>query len=137
VTHRQEVGARIAQARREKGVRERRDILRADLATAVGVDPSTITAWEKGQKSPREEVLAKLADYLGVTPSFLRYGIKPDTITVAGLEIDRASLVRFSDAELAEAVRKIAEEEAQAAAEKAVPAPARKAANGKKRRPPR
>jgi transcriptional regulator with XRE-family HTH domain len=76
VTHRQEVGARIAQARREKGVRERRDVLRADLAEAVGVDPSTITAWEKGLKSPREEVLIALATYLGVTPAFLRYGVQ-------------------------------------------------------------
>lgn len=77
VTHRQEVGARIAQARREMGVRERRDVLRGELAEAVGVDPSTITAWEQGKKSPREEVLAKLAAFLGVTPAYLRYGVRP------------------------------------------------------------
>jgi transcriptional regulator with XRE-family HTH domain len=90
VTHRQEVGNRIAQARREKGVRERRDVLRADLAEAVGVDPSTITAWEKGLKSPREEVLAKLAAYLGVTPEFLRYGIRAPRVELTDEEIAAA-----------------------------------------------
>lgn len=75
VTHSQEVGQRIAQARRELGVRDQRDVLRGEVAEAVGVDPSTITAWEQGRKTPREEALRRLAAFLGVTPAFLRYGI--------------------------------------------------------------
>jgi transcriptional regulator with XRE-family HTH domain len=75
MTRAQEVGQRIAQARRELAARERRDVQRTDLATAAGVDPSTITAWEQGKKSPREDALARLAAYLGVTPAFLRYGV--------------------------------------------------------------
>lgn len=107
------LGGRIAQARREKGVRDHRDVTQADVGKAVGVSGAAVSQWESGDRVPREDVLAKLADYLDVTPSYLRYGIKPETINVGGLEIDRASLVRFSDAELAEARRKIAEEEAR------------------------
>lgn len=70
------LGERIAQARREKAARERRDITRADVAKAVGVVPSAVTFWETDQKQPREDALAKLAAYLGVTPAFLRYGVR-------------------------------------------------------------
>lgn len=69
------LGERIAQARREKGVREHRDITRVDVAEAVGVVPSAVTFWETDEKSPREDTLAKVADYLGVTPAYLRYGV--------------------------------------------------------------
>lgn len=134
VTHRQEVGARIAQARREKGVRERRDILRADLADAVGVDPSTITAWEKGLKSPREEVLVKLAHYLGETPEFLRYGVRAPRVQLTSEEI-----AAFQAQSAADRTRRglppIGPEDV---IEQADEPPARKAAGGRKRpKPPR
>ncbi len=69
------MGDRIAQTRREKGVRERRDITKGEVAEATGVDPSTVSLWEGGKKSPREDTLAKLAKFLGVSPAYLRYGV--------------------------------------------------------------
>jgi transcriptional regulator with XRE-family HTH domain len=73
------LGGRIAQARREKGVRDRRDVTQLDLAQAVGVANASLSRWEADLASPREEALAKLAAYLGVTPAFLRYGVtEPD-----------------------------------------------------------
>lgn len=79
------LGDRIAQARREMGVRLRRDVTRGELAASVGVDPSTVSLWESDKKSPREEALAKLAAYLGVTPAYLRYGIPTDALSPEAL----------------------------------------------------
>ena len=113
VTHSQEVGHRIAQARRELAVRLKRDVLRGEVAEAVGVDPSTITAWESGRKSPRDAALTKLAAYLGVTPAWLRYGIREasaDVVIVGGLPMEQ--------------VERISEEEQRA----------RQAGNGPRRR---
>lgn len=69
------LGERAAQARREKGVRERRDITQAMVAKAVGVSGATISDMESGKKVPGEAILAKVASFLGVTPAFLRYGV--------------------------------------------------------------
>jgi transcriptional regulator with XRE-family HTH domain len=65
---------RLAQARREMGVREWRDVRRAEIAEAVGVDPSMVTLYERGSV-PSEAVLAKLARFFGTTPAYLRYGV--------------------------------------------------------------
>lgn len=70
------MGARIAQARRELAVRQHKDISKAMLAAAAGVDPSAITLYEGDKSNVGEEVLGRLADYLGVTPAWLRYGVK-------------------------------------------------------------
>jgi transcriptional regulator with XRE-family HTH domain len=79
----QSVGDRIAQARRELGVRLHRDVLQSDVAEAIGVSGASVSQWEAGIKSPREDTLAKLAAYLGVTPAYLRYGIPSDVRPVA------------------------------------------------------
>jgi transcriptional regulator with XRE-family HTH domain len=70
------LGERLAQARREKGVREWRDLARTEIAEACGVDPSMISLYELGKNVPREDALTKLADFLGVTPAYLRYGVE-------------------------------------------------------------
>jgi transcriptional regulator with XRE-family HTH domain len=77
VTIPQSLGARIGQARREKGVREGRDVLQSDVAEALGVGAATVSRWEAGQAIPREDALVRLATYLGVTPAYLRYGTEP------------------------------------------------------------
>lgn len=69
------LGERIAQARRELGVRTRTDVNPSDVAEALGVSPATVYRWESNEKSPRDDTLAKLAKYLGVTPAYLRYGV--------------------------------------------------------------
>lgn len=68
------VGDRIAQARREKGVRDRRDVKPVDLARALDVSGATVSDWEAGKIKPRDDAMLKLADYLGVDPGWLRYG---------------------------------------------------------------
>lgn len=68
------LGARIAQARRELGVREHRDVTQLDLARAVGATSASISEWEADKKVPREASLVRLAKALGVTPAYLRYG---------------------------------------------------------------
>lgn len=74
VPKRQTLGGRIAQARRELGVREHRDVSQLDLAAAVGVSPATLSRWESDLSAPRDEAFVTLAKVLGVDPGYLRYG---------------------------------------------------------------
>ena len=76
MTKPESVGDRIAQARREKAARERRDIRPVDLARALGVSGATVSDWEAGNVTPRDDAMIKLADFLGVTPGYLRYGVR-------------------------------------------------------------
>jgi transcriptional regulator with XRE-family HTH domain len=97
----QTLGARIAQARRELGVRTHRDVSPSDVAEALGVSPATVYRWESDEKSPREDALAKLSTYLGVTPAYLRYGVQPGAIPeilrgarkLTEEELDRADVI--------------------------------------------
>lgn len=87
------LGQRLAQARRVKSVRDRRDITQADVADAVGYSRTAVSEWEADAKVPREDALVRLAGYLGVTPAFLRYGIvsNPSAIEpISAEEITRA-----------------------------------------------
>ena len=70
----QQVGSRIAQERRLKAARDRRDIDQKAVAAAVGVSPAAVSRWENGETIPRDDVLVRLAEYFGVTASWLRYG---------------------------------------------------------------
>lgn len=74
-------GERVAQARREKAARERRDILKKDVAETLGVSESTVGRWERGTLPEEPEMLRALADYLAVTPAWLHYGVgSPEAI---------------------------------------------------------
>jgi transcriptional regulator with XRE-family HTH domain len=75
MTKAQQVGRRIAQARREKAVRDGRDIKPAEVARAIGVSGPTYSEYESGKIVPRDGVMERLAAYLGVTPAYLRYGV--------------------------------------------------------------
>ena len=76
MTH-QGFGDRLAQERREKAARERRDVMQRDVATAVGTTPATVSRWEQGLAKPGDHMMEKLAAYFGVTPGWLRYGQEP------------------------------------------------------------
>lgn len=105
------LGNRIAQSRREKAVRERRDITQLDVAKAVGVSGAAVSDWEADKKAPREAALAKLAAYLGVTPQYLRYGVTevaPPTV--------RATVKTYTPEEIAAFKRIVAESEGGARA---------------------
>ena len=47
--------------------REKRGLTGAQLAQRVGVDDTTVCAWESGRINPRAEKLPRLADALGCT----------------------------------------------------------------------
>jgi len=69
------LGWRIAQKRREKAVREGRDITQADLADAAGASATSVSEWEADKKKPRDRALALMAAYLGTTEAYLVYGV--------------------------------------------------------------
>jgi transcriptional regulator with XRE-family HTH domain len=75
VSKAQEIGRRIAQARREKAAREERDIRPADVARELKVSGATVSDWESGKITPRDDALERLGAFLGVTPAYLRYGV--------------------------------------------------------------
>lgn len=65
---------RLAQARREKAVLERRDITSAQVAKACRVTPSSYSRYENDLSKPDDEDLARIAEYFGVTRAWLRFG---------------------------------------------------------------
>ena len=72
-------GARLAQERRHKSVRDERDILKKDVAKVLSVSESTVGRWESGESVPDDTAMLALAAYFGVTPAWLRYGQEPRT----------------------------------------------------------
>lgn len=68
------LGMRLAQERREKAARERRDIDGKDVAAAVGISPPTYSRYEADLTKPDDETLGKLSAFFGVTRSWLRFG---------------------------------------------------------------
>lgn len=74
MTKAQQIGRRIAQARRKKGVRDDTDVRPVDVARALGVSQPTVSEWESGVSTPKPDKMERLADYLGVTPEFLLWG---------------------------------------------------------------
>lgn len=69
------LGSRIAQARRELGVRLQRDVTPADLAKLLEVNPATVYRWESDEKAPRDDALAAMAELFGLSLAYLRYGV--------------------------------------------------------------
>ena len=76
MTNQLEVAARLAQLRREKSARERRDVTQAIIAADNGIVPETYSRYENGRRKVPEEVVVALAKYYGVTPAFIRYGVE-------------------------------------------------------------
>lgn len=70
----EQLGERLAQERREKAVRERRDITAAEVAREIGVSTPTYSRYEANLTKPDDDTLARAAKYLGVTRSWLRFG---------------------------------------------------------------
>jgi transcriptional regulator with XRE-family HTH domain len=70
-------GERVAQERRLKSVRDRRDVEKRDIAKAMGVSNSTVSRWLDGAAMPDPGTIERLAGYFGVTPAWLLYGQEP------------------------------------------------------------
>ena len=53
------IGERLLAYRRERGIPQ------SALALLLGVDPGTLSRWERGRRWPRDELLARLEALLG------------------------------------------------------------------------
>lgn len=69
-----EFAARLAQERREKSARERRDISRTEVGEAVELTGAAISRYEKGRLIPDDDILERLAEFFGVRRIWLREG---------------------------------------------------------------
>lgn len=67
-------GERLAQERREKAARERRDITQRMVAKEVGLTSAAISKYEAGDTIPNDDILGRLAAFYEVRTSWLRYG---------------------------------------------------------------
>ena len=56
---------------------EARGLSRAELATALGVDRSTVDHWLLGDRSPSPAMVERIALVLGVEPGALLFGVSP------------------------------------------------------------
>lgn len=65
------VGARLKQARLTKGEREGRRLIQAEVAEAVGISRSTLTAYERGHDIPGRDTMRALANFYDVSTDFL------------------------------------------------------------------
>jgi transcriptional regulator with XRE-family HTH domain len=134
MTKAKEIGDRIAQARRELGVREHRDVRPVEVARALGVSGAAVSDWEAGKATPRDGLMEKLAAYLGVTPEFLRYGVRASRVQLTPDEI-AAAIARSTAEREARGLPPVGPDEVDADEDDP---PARKAAGGRRRpKPPR
>lgn len=60
---------------------------RAELARAVGVDPSQITRWINGKDVPRRENCVRLADILAVHPNYVLALAGHEPLTESGVDL--------------------------------------------------
>jgi transcriptional regulator with XRE-family HTH domain len=67
------LGERLAQERREKSVREWRDVGHQEIADAVGISQPTYSRYESDSTKPDDETLGRLAAYFGTTRAWLRF----------------------------------------------------------------
>lgn len=100
------LGQRLAQARREKGVREWRDVSRGEIAKAAKVDPSMISNYESDKNVPGEDVLLLLSKFLGRDPAWLRYGVDTTSSEIDGPRTAAEALAMAKKPQVIETARK-------------------------------
>lgn len=54
-----------------RALRESKGMTQTELAEALGVDQTTVSAWERGVAEPTLANLRRLADVLGIAPGDL------------------------------------------------------------------
>lgn len=69
----------------------------SEVATAIGLDPSSCTGWRKGS-IPRNGTLKKLADYFGVTVDDLLADNKKEPAGDGGLDEQMKNIVNLLSA---------------------------------------
>lgn len=87
-----------------KKLRDENDITQSELAKALGVTTSAVSAWEKGINEPRMGAVHKIAQYFNVTKSYLVndedspiYDQKAITIAEELIKYENQELARLMD----------------------------------------
>lgn len=75
--------AKRGESVRFKNVREKSGLSQQELATALGVDQSTVCLWETGKTKPRAKLLPAIAKILGCSIDDLLAGDGPETEEVS------------------------------------------------------
>ncbi len=89
-----------------KKLREQNNITQADLAKAIGVTTSAVSAWEKGINEPRMGAVHKIALYFNVTKSYLVNDENSPIYDEKALIIAE-TLIKYENQELAQLMDKI------------------------------
>nr|WP_243432000.1 helix-turn-helix domain-containing protein [Aliamphritea spongicola] len=97
------LGGRLVRAR------ESQNITRSQLARRLGVNTTTLKAWESDRSEPRSSRLAMLAGILNVAPTWLLVGQGEEPVSHSG---DATELLRIKEsiASLREQAMMIADE---------------------------
>lgn len=64
MTHASDFGGRLRKLRKRTGMNQ------TELAEALGVAQTTVSAWERSDDAPRESVLRQLGRYFNAAPSY-------------------------------------------------------------------
>lgn len=85
-----EMGERLAQLRKEAGMRQE------DVAEHLGLHKAAVSNYEKGLRSPSDETVMKLADLFHVTTDYLfgRETREPEMIDVSELDDESVALLQ-------------------------------------------
>jgi transcriptional regulator with XRE-family HTH domain len=89
MTHQEQVAERLAQLRREKSARERRDVLQSEIAEAAGVSVVTYGRYENGRRKIPNEIVIAIAKFYAVPPGHILFG-EPVTGTLTDEEVAAA-----------------------------------------------
>ncbi|MDD2371488.1 MAG: helix-turn-helix transcriptional regulator [Firmicutes bacterium] len=91
---------------RIKKLREKNNITQADLAKAIGVTTSAVSAWEKGVNEPRMGAVHKIAQYFNVTKSYLVNDEDSPIYDQQAIMIAE-TLIKYENQDLAQLMKKI------------------------------
>ena len=81
---------RLKVLRKEKSLKNKKNILQEDVAAALGVTKMTVSRWENGKVIPSGNKLEKLANYYSVSPSYI-LGYSDELMTFnSGEEFEKA-----------------------------------------------
>lgn len=89
-----------------KNLREQKNITQAELANAIGVTTSAVSAWEKNINEPRMGAVHKLAQYFKVTKSFL---VNDENLPIYDSQaiMIAETLIKYENQDLAKLMEKI------------------------------
>ena len=93
-----------------KTLREQNSITQADLAKAIGVTTSAVSAWEKGINEPRMGAVHKIAQYFNVTKSYL---VNDEDLPIYNQQaiLIAETLIKYENQDLAQLMDKISQME--------------------------